>query len=331
MVDGSADGSDDVQSSTTKAAKLCIALIIIALLTLMLSSTIEASYQIPKDILRDIGIALIVAAIIIFTIEQKSRDELNRMVGSFLRRTHENLFQTILGIEFPKPMFDFVRDRLMKEPIFRTETEVHYTIRPLSDNAGDRWGIATVRLDCTYGYRIKNLSDREQVHPIRFFVEEPLDQNAQTDKEIPKLEVDGVSISQDDVKHADQAWKDRPGLRRFEYHLKMAPKEERAIRMYHRMTKLVADTECWRTLHPSDGLRFSVTHPVELSVGVDAMHPDELTTIQDNEASFVGMIARPLFPANGFLFWWHPRVAKAQLVENKGENKLNPVETRAGG
>jgi hypothetical protein len=151
---------------------------------LVLAASIAEAYVISKIVIRDIGIALIVAAVIIFAIEQKSRDELNRMVTRFLQRTHENLFQTILGVEFPKPMFDFVRDRLMKEPVFRTETEVHYTIRELTENVGLRFGIATVRLDVTFSYRIKNLSDRGQTHPVRFFVEEPLDQQAPVDRQL---------------------------------------------------------------------------------------------------------------------------------------------------
>jgi len=296
-------------SSTTKALKVCIPLLVGAIVVLLLSAVIVDTYVMAKQILRDVGIAMIVAAIIIFTIEQRSKDELNRMVGRFLKRTHENLFQTILGVEFPKPMFDFVRDRLMKEPVFRTEAEVHYTILPVSENVGPRWAIPTVLVEYSFSYKIKNLSDRDQTHPIRFFVEEPLDNNAKIDKQFPYLEIDGAEIPDADIRHADKEWKDRPGLRRFEHHLKMAPKEESFIRLRHRMSKLIVDTECWRTLHPADSLRFSITHPVELSVGVDAMHPDELTTIQDNESSFVGMIARPLFPANGFLFWWHPRAA----------------------
>jgi len=269
------------------------------------------------------GIALVVSAVIIFTIEAKSRAELNKMVGQFLRRTHENLFQTILGVEFPKKMFDFVRDRLMKEPIFRTGTEVHYTIRPLSENGGERFGIQTVILDVTFSYNIKNLSDREQRHPLRYFVEEPLSHQSTVELPPPKLMIDGVEIGAADLRHADENWNDRPGLRRFEYDIKMAPKEERTVQLWHSTVKLIADTEPWRCLHPSDGLRLSITHPAELSVMVDAMHPDDLETIQENDVSYVGMIVRPLFPANGFLFWWHPR----QPISVSG---VNPVETEAG-
>jgi hypothetical protein len=303
-----------------RATFISILLIVAAIFALLISMAIANEHGIIQQIIRDIGIALIVAAVIIFTIEQKSRDELNKMVSRFLQRTHENLFQTILGVEFPKPMFDFVRDRLMKEPVFRTEAEVHYTILPISETVGPRWNISTILLDYSFSYKIKNLSDRDQTHPIRFFVEEPLDHSAKTDKQFPYLEIDGVEIAHSDIRHADKEWKDRPGLRRFEHHLRMAPKEESFIRLRHRMTKLIVDTECWRTLHPADSLRFSITHPVELSVGVDAMHPDELTTIQDNESSFVGMISRPLFPANGFLFWWHPRA-----TPKKAEPELTPA------
>jgi hypothetical protein len=283
---------EDDHSTFAKAARLAALVLALGIGALLLAAALDAEYVIIKSLVRDLGIALVVAAVIIFTIEQKSRDELNRMVSSFLRRTHENLFQTILGVEFPKPMFDFVRDRLMKEPVFRTETEVHYTIRDLADNAGLRFGIPTVFLDVTFSYRIKNLSDREQKHPVRFFVEEPLDEKAAVDKQLPHLIIDDKPITAEKLRQADARWKDRPGLRRFEYDLTMAPKEEHFIVTHHSMTKLIADSENWRSLHPCDGARFSITHPADLAVGVDAMHPDDLTTIQENEVSYVGKIER---------------------------------------
>jgi hypothetical protein len=138
---------------------------------------------------RDVGIALIVAFVIIISIEQRSRSELNRIIGRFLGKTHENLFQSILGVQFPKLMFDFVRDRLMKEPVFRMDTEVHYTIGSPSDLK--RFGIATLMLDVTFSYRIKNLSDRRQTHPLRFFIEESGKGEGQEPPKLPLLYVDG--------------------------------------------------------------------------------------------------------------------------------------------
>lgn len=310
-------------SGLVSALLISGAILVVAILALILSAVIAVEHEITKHVIRDVGIALVVSAVIILTIEAKSRAELNRMVARFLRRTHENLFQTILGVEFPKTMFDFVRDRLMKEPIFRTGTEVHYTIRPLEENAGERFGIKTIILDVTFSYTIKNLSDREQKHPLRYFVEEPLDHVGPNELKIPKLIVDGVEVSETDLRHADGNWRDRPGLRRFEYDIKMAPKEERTVEMHHTTIKLLADTEPWRCLHPCDGLRLSITHPAELAVMIDAMHPDDLETIQENEVSYIGKISRPLFPANGFLFWWHPR----QPIPQTG---VNPVETQGG-
>lgn len=302
----------------------------LGILIVFLAAEVADLYIVSKIVLRDVGIAFIVAAVIIFAIEQKSRDELNRMVSRFLQRTHENLFQTILGVEFPKTMFDFVRDRLMKEPIFRTETEVHYTIRALNDNAGLRFGIQTVLLDVTFSYKIKNLSDRQQTHPIRITVEEPLDQQAPVDRQLPRLLLDGQQVAENEMRHADPDWQDRPGLRRFEYQLVMAPQEERSVETQHSMTKLIADSENWRSLHPCDGLRLSITHPAELAVGVDAMHPDDLVTIQENTVSYVGKIPRPLFPQNGFLFWWHPRTPPEGQRPGNGGEPENPAELPTG-
>jgi hypothetical protein len=291
--------------------RLVLAVIVIAALICFLAAELTPANwgALPSHILRDLGIALIVSFVIIVTIEQKSRGELNQTVQTFLVRTHENLFQTILGVQFPKAMFDFVRERLMKEPVFRTGTEIHYTIRSLRESSSVLYGFPTVIVDFVSIYVVNNLSDKEQRHPLRFFVEKagpgsPLNE--------PKLIVDGQTIDADKLAKADSGWTDRPGLRRFEYTLMMSPNASHTVEMRHSMTKLIADSECWRSLYACDGLRLTITHPADLVVMADGMHTDELVTIQQNEVSLVGKLDRPLFPANGFLFWWHPREVAAE-------------------
>ena len=263
---------------------------------------------------RDLGIALVIAFVIIISIEQRTRKEQNEIIEKFLSQSGEHLHRAILGVEFPPNMYEFSKEQLMKAPFFRTETDVNYTIkRPNVQKT--RFGCDIVILEVQFKYVVRNMGPVSQNFPLRFFVEEEgLDQLAGAGDPIvlKPLEVfiEGKLLSGELLSRADDKWDDVPGLKRYACNVALDPGEAKTISITHATTKLAADLEVWRSIHPCDGITFSVQFPEELVVSVDVMHPDRAECTFKNESNYRGRINRPLFPQHGFMFWWHPKAGR---------------------
>jgi hypothetical protein len=170
-------------------------------------------------IVRDLGIAVLVAYVVIVTIEHRQRRELSRSIHSFLGSTNEKIFQTILGIEFPQGMFNFVRDTVMRGTFYRTETQINYWIK---EN-----GPEGVILELDASHVVCNLSGGMQTYEAPFFVEKDLNSEGTANPAV-ELHVDGKIITEQELRKADAQWDDTDDFTRFIYKLEIAPKQKYA-------------------------------------------------------------------------------------------------------
>jgi hypothetical protein len=231
-------------------------------------------------LLRDIGIAFIVAFAVIVTIEHRQRRELSDSIEKFLQSTHEHLFQTILGVEFPQNVYDFIRDKVMKEVFYRKDTQVVFTLRT-NDCSILKHGMKTVLLEIETSQKIVNLTDRALTYPARFFIEkDPTAGVAASSAPKINLLVDGVAVTEDQFKKAESKWEDTADFLRHQYDISMESRQTRSFKMMNVVSsKLEADTEIWRSMYPCDGLVVVVKFPDTFDVRFDAIHPDEIEVL----------------------------------------------------
>lgn len=254
--------------------------------------------QYAHHFVRDVGIAIFVAYIVIITIEHRQRKELSDSINSFMGSTNEKIFSTILGIEFPQGMFDFVRDTVMRGTFYRTDTQVVYWIKKADDGG--------VVLEFDTSHFVLNLSGSRQTYVAPFFVEKDLGANPPSSSaRTIELHIDGKRISEPDLKKADAQWEDTDDFVRFNYKVELAPRQKLQIRIKHTiMGKLASDTEVWRSIVSCSGVDFIINFPKGMVIGVDAIHPDGFRETCRTDTVICGKIARPLYPHNGFMFWW---------------------------
>jgi hypothetical protein len=277
-------------------------IVCLGLIFVYTSSKLPETEKFFHDLVQEIGIALLVAYIIIITIEYRSRRELNSFVEDFTYQTHSDFFQLIMGVQFPKKMFEFVKNHLMQERAYRVKTEVHFTIDEIDARAERQYGIATVTLRMTCKYLIQNLSNRPYDFPVIFFLE-----IMPGGTPIPEVWIEKIQLTGAQIRAADDALRDVPGLRRFEYamHLDRGQSKEVVIKTNHR--RLIADTMVWRSSHSCDGLSVTVSNPRALSVQLAPLHPEDFNYGDRNDVHQAARIDAPLFPSNGFMFWWTPK------------------------
>ncbi|MBZ9742347.1 hypothetical protein [Mesorhizobium sp. CO1-1-4] len=282
---------------------------------LMLSySVILPDNGIWHHMFRDLGIALVVAFAIIITIEHRQREELNRYIFRFLNRTNQSMIESVLGIEFPAGMYDFIRSTVMKAEFFRTDSQINYTL--YVEN-----GKLVVEFISTH--TIWNLTDHFKTYPCRFFVEkDPSRADADgIDYKHVELIVAGVRVSEEKLAAADKKLDDGDS-KRFEYPIDMKPKERITFKLrYKLLDKMMSDTEVWRSVYSCDGANFIINYPSNLVVSVDALHSDGYELIHKTDTVICGRIRRPLLPHNGFMFWW--RVKDGSTQPGQESNKAD--------
>ncbi|WP_336487396.1 hypothetical protein [Methylobacterium nigriterrae] len=259
---------------------------------------------------RDIGIAFLVAFIVIITIEQRQRREQNQEIKKFLSETHEHLFSTILGVEFPGEVWKLLVQKVMKEKFFRKDTHVFYRLSyPAAPRQIGGIDVVTIRQETCM--EVVNLTGDKVVFPARFFVERPQGQNHESlGDSRPDIEVsvDGTAIPQSGMKAREPVGKSDEIYNLYEFDVEIGKDDSKIVKMRdYARDKLVADGEMWRSVYVCDGLLISITFPDTLEVDIDAIHPDPIEILYRSDTMLTARIERPLLPHNGVAFWWAPK------------------------
>ena len=267
--------------------------------------------------IRDLGIAIIVSFIVIITIEQRQRREQDAAIKKFLERSHRGLFEIIFGVNLPRNVWDLLTEKIMNEKFFRKDTHVFYNIT-IPDGLSPIGNIPAVLVRQETRMEIENLTGSKIKYEARFFVEKRQKDNFQLETENPpsiQLFIDHV-----EVKNIGKPSESNPGdvdseYNLYQHNIDIAGKDSRHLIVgdYPRR-KLISDTEFWRSIYPCDGLSITLDFPACLTVGLDAIHPDNVEIIHKSDTLIHARISRPLLPHNGFTFWWSPKAPPTPAV-----------------
>jgi len=271
--------------------------------------------DLAENITRELGTALVIAYVVIIIVEQRSWSEQTDLVKAACNATMASTFERIFGVQFPAHMFEFVRDRLMRQPIFREDTFLSYNLRRANIPV-DKFGMDVLVMVTQLSYWVTNVSGEVVDYPVRVFVERTL--LSQVDAEVAKREGLGLlefSIDNDELDTAQdgttEKWHNTPEFIRFEHLLRIPPNGRHFVKIKYGMLKLAMDTEAWRSLYPCSGLEVQVHFPEGYALSIDAMHVDDFRRVSDGIGSMTRRLDSPLFPSNGCLLWWHPRAPQS--------------------
>lgn len=278
----------------------------------------HSKYLFYSHIARDIGIALLVSFFIILTIEHRQREDLSEQFNMFMNNTHDHLLQSVLGVQFPANMYQYVKEKIMKETFFRTDSNIVYTI---SRSNVKKYEIEAIDISIEASHTICNLTDKPQVYPIRVFVERDpatINDELHLERSGARIEVDGKLLTEEELKKADKSWADTPEFARFQYDVDLVAGGQRRTKFSYSRQRLIRDTEVWRSIYPSNGVYFTIKFPDDMEVFVDALHSDDLEYLHRSAGMIICRIVRPLLPHNGFMFWWSPKAVPPCPIDDAG-------------
>jgi len=308
--------------SRKKAARdnleLTIYLVILVVSVLFVATglVIKYSYKGADDFwssmvpffLSELGIAGIIALIIIFTIEQFTKKRHEKAANKLIRRMNKNLFHAIYDRYIPSKIFEEVENCLLNCRVIRTGYSIDYSLNYITDDEAQEHEISPQdqgnHLFCGIfsRYKLTNTSARDVTHMIEIHLELPIDDSMKKFVGIDSVKVNGDAIYEKNV--ADQYQLTNQHLI-FKHPIKINPGGEVNISMNCHTIKRKLDSEIWSSRLPSDGLILRIAVPEGIHIEATANHsePLEMESI-DNGKMHILQLNHGIFPFQSVIFWW---------------------------
>jgi len=218
-------------------------------------------------IIRDIGIAFIIAIILAAGIESEHRKQLRGMLEEKVGSISENVFKGVYNVELPREYVSETVSLAIKNNFVRTGTQVIYWIRSQQEGADE-----FVTLDTKISFTIKNISHKNQVLPMKLLLPRPTNPARAShsiiadwkvtldggDREIP---FPGFSV---DMREANAQLQELINTEDDLYckielgKIDLAVQQEAHVTARYVMVKEIDDTEILKFLHPTKGVSVNI-------------------------------------------------------------------------
>jgi hypothetical protein len=265
------------------------------------------------DMAKELGVALIVAAVIVEAIERVSRSEQREEIESLIVRIKTDVLEAVYGTEIAKVFFNRFHE-VIRLPLLRRDcTFTAVLAAPGSEPGKPLTSDDTVTVDVTLSFDLKNCSEENHVQKIPAFLERPWPELV--DRKIPGVGIRSIRVRRKDGKTEDVTTNIQPAspgsrndLAEVAYELPLAPQETATVIYAYRLAKFARDTSSFFTVIPTESMRFVIEHDLRLSLFYTNVHKEDF--FDETPALSPGRLHLrsngPLFPANGIEFWWAP-------------------------
>ena len=309
-----ADAQNNGDESLEKSVYIIVA--VTSVLLVAIGLIVKFSWKAPDNIwasitpffLSELGIAGIVALIIIFTIDRFTRVRHENAANDLIRRMNKDLFHAIYNRYIPTSVFGEVEECLLKSNVLRTEYAIDYSLNEITVAEAEEHGISVAdresHLFCGVfsKYRLNNLSDKLHVHTMEMHLEIPIDENMQRFVRVDGVRADGKDLSEKEI--TESCSKTSTHLV-FKYDVQIPPNGHMDVSTNCHSIKRKTDMEVWSSRLPSDGLILRVITQGDVNVSATANHSQALTkeTINNGKV-MIWQLNYGIFPFQSIIFWW---------------------------
>jgi hypothetical protein len=265
--------------------------------------------NLADDLLKELGVALLIAVVIVEGIERLSRREQNEEVSELIDKVKTGVLEAVYGTEIATIFFSPFR-KVIDHPLLRKECDLSGIIslwKPVDpENIQDN---DVVLLDLTLKFVLKNCSKEIAVQNIPAFLEKPWPDLAM--KGIPDLGVKSIR-----VRRANGATEEvvavtnaaPPGskndLDQVAYEIRLDDSEVVTVIYAYRFAKYARDSSSLFSTIPTESMRFNFIYDQKLSLYYTNVH--ERDFFDETPSKSPGQLNLrsdgPLFPANGIEF-----------------------------
>jgi len=267
-------------------------------------------------ILDEAGIALIIAFCISQGIEKRAREHHNEMVQRQIDIIKDNYFEATFNHTY-EPKFLLAAKNIFSQPFFRKGYEITIVLSVPDHNPPQHCcnPESVLQVDIVSTFKMQNLSNEERIYSWIYFIEKSDIKNYHDRFILRSLTIDKKQLSEQEIQEADILLEDTNLFKKYKKDIPIPANSEIFIEASSTIFKYSRDHLFWQTISPSDGMRMTVTYPLELymagnAIGVISDTENQLKTCGNGPKSSSLIINEPLFPHNGIYIWWHPCLAE---------------------
>ncbi len=269
----------------------------------------------------EIGIAGIVAIIIVLTIERYTRASHQRESQRLINIINKNIFYAVFQKYIPEEVFAEVKSALINSNVTRSDYTIEYELKLPSEVEllkNDKNAKDSLFCEIESGYVITNITDKPIQTEIKMELENSLNPYLKDYMKILSLKIgddekEGVELSgtNDSVTgNADDVYftKQTKTHLVMTYQLSMKAKESISVKTCAQTIKRSVDQEVWSSRIPSTGLVIKVKAPKIICLSAKANHsspfpPTPDTT--DRNGYAVWNLNHGIFPYQSIVLWWY--------------------------
>jgi hypothetical protein len=283
------------------------------------------STEFVSDVTKELGVAFLIAVVIVEGIERASRREQNDDVTELLNRIKTNVLEAVYGTRIAGVFFGPFR-KIIDNPVLRRDCELSVNIELLSSSNQSISDSDVVTIDVDLTFEIVNCSKGDLPQAIPAHLETPWPSLAKLD--LPYLGVKGVRLRLDGGSFEDltvgrkASASPRNDLDIYEYTFDIPKGSSGWVIFSYRLVKYARDMSSFFTTIPTEDMRFEFYYDERLSLYYTNVH--EADFLDETPPKSPGRLSLrssgPLFPNNGIEFWWAPKsLGQAASGDKKAE------------
>ncbi len=295
---------DEVLSEIAKAPLWPLAyggiLILAGILILFAGSDVSLTRKLLGALVSEFGFAFFIAYVLTISLEIHQKREHDRQIS-------RGLLSVVYGVNLDQQLFQSTEKYVFKNHFYRRDVVVEFDFLKV---VGE-WML----LKYTITYTVENVGSGKASYLIDGHVEKVPEHSELLEGDmcfgLNKVYVDGVELSKEQIRAARDLVPDDDKYRRSRHAVPFESGEKKMVRTIALTAKRTTDNELWRSLLPCSSASLRITWPetIKLKMLAEPVHPSDSFKFEDADPgtrAFFGTIDEPLFPHNGFIFWWSP-------------------------
>ena len=290
------------KSFSDKAKFIYLSLFLVSLFLLTISHFLK-EYPLFEALTLELGIAGIIALILIFTVERLTKEEREKATKGQTQEIAVNLFNAIFKRYIPDSVFTEVERCLFSNDVVRTGHTIYYHISAVNNIDGfpEKDKQSHLQCDITSQYELKNITDKDIEYTVKPHIELTIDERLQGFVKFTSFSIDSIDK---DVTCA----KNTGTHMILNKTIKIAAKGKVSITTKSVTIRRKIDSEIWASKIPSEGMKIIIASSPSIKVEASANHSTELVhdTISKNNDLITQSwsINSGIFPHQSIIFWW---------------------------
>ena len=295
---------DEVLSEIAKAPLWPLAyggvFILSGIIILFAGGEVSLTRKLIGALVSEFGFAFFIAYILTISLEIHQKREHDRQIS-------RGLLSVVYGVNLDQKLFLATEQYVFKNHFYRRNVVVEFDFLKV---VGE-WML----MKYTLTYVVENVGSGRASYLIDGHVEKVPEHPELLDEGmcfgLNKIYVGGAELTEEQIKAARAAVPDDDKYRRSRHIVPFEAGEKKMVRTIALTAKRTIDNELWRSLLPCSSASLRITWPesIKLKMLAEPVHPSDDFKFEDADPktrAFFGTIDQPLFPHNGFIFWWRP-------------------------